>query len=76
MPIMNKNHQEYSELVLFHMFMDSVRVQFQEFKTGFLESVRTIVFDLFIPEGLALLVAEREEQSFMELENITRYERL
>jgi hypothetical protein len=73
-PVTNVNREEYCELVAHHLLVDSVRVQVQEFKAGFLEAAGTIVLDLFRPEEIALLVAGREELSFVELESVTTYE--
>jgi hypothetical protein len=73
-PVTNMNREEYCELVARYVLVDSVRVQFQEFKTGFLQSAGTIVLDLFRPEEIELLVAGREDLSFVELESVTTYE--
>jgi E3 ubiquitin-protein ligase HERC4 len=73
-PVTNDNREEFCELVIRYVLVDSVAVQFEEFKTGFLESAGTIVLDLFRSEEIALLVAGREELSFTELEMVTTYE--
>jgi hypothetical protein len=72
--VTNDNREEYCEAVIRYILVDSVAVQFEEFKTGFLESAGSIVLDLFRSEEIALLVAGREELSFNELEMVTTYE--
>jgi hypothetical protein len=52
----------------------SVVSQFNEFRKGFLQAAGSIVFDLFRPEEIALLIAGREELDFVALEKATKYE--
>jgi hypothetical protein len=73
-PVTNANREEYCNLLAMYLLVDSVKVQFDEFKHGFLEAAGAIVLDLFRPEELALLVAGREELDFVALEAKTRYE--
>jgi hypothetical protein len=73
-PVTNGNRQEYCNLLAQYVLVDSVQLQFEGFKQGFLQSAGTIVLDLFRPEEIALLVAGREELDFVTLETKTHYE--
>jgi hypothetical protein len=73
-PVTNVNRQEYCDRLAQYLLVDSVRLQFEGFKQGFLQAAGTIVLDLFRPEEIALLVAGREELDFVMLEKKTAYE--
>jgi hypothetical protein len=72
--VTNRNRQEYCDLVIQYLLVTSVQDQFAAFKAGFAHAAGAVVFDVFRPEELALLVAGREELDFAALEKVTSYE--
>jgi len=72
--VTNENRHDYVERVVNHILNNSIILQFDAFKAGFLQSAGSEVLSLFRPEELALLIAGREELDFKALENNTKYE--
>lgn len=72
--VTNENRAEYIDTLTRYILVDSIAMQFEQFKHGFLQAAGTIVLDIFRPEEIALLIAGREELDFVALEKATRYE--
>jgi len=68
------NRQEYADLYVSHLLEESVALQFDAFKKGFLSVCDGNALRLFEPDELQLLVCGSPVLDFFELEKATSYD--
>eukprot|EP01130_Rhizamoeba_saxonica_P008514 TRINITY_DN3448_c0_g2_i2.p1 TRINITY_DN3448_c0_g2~~TRINITY_DN3448_c0_g2_i2.p1 ORF type:complete len:714 (+),score=152.05 TRINITY_DN3448_c0_g2_i2:53-2194(+) len=73
--VTNENKEEYVDLYVKYLLVDSVKDQFKNFKKGFMTVCGDgILLSLFSPEELNLLVCGSPELNFYDLEQGTIYD--
>eukprot|EP01080_Neovahlkampfia_damariscottae_P008214 gene8214-39_t len=72
-PVTKENRQEYVDLLVQYLLVDSIEKQFSPFKQGFDSVCSGRPLELFRYEELELLVLGSSELDFEALEKVTRY---
>mmetsp|Transcript_16299 Transcript_16299/g.41318 ORF Transcript_16299/g.41318 Transcript_16299/m.41318 type:complete len:983 (+) Transcript_16299:44-2992(+) len=73
-PVTKENREEYVNLCIQYYLYESVKNLFQSFKHGFDEVCRDLVWRLFAPEEVELLVCGSPVLDFKKLEGNTKYD--